>query len=167
MNENMDGLEAFKATLSAHQRREAYATTGAIYDVAKARYLFSINQHPDVRVSKECVDDLCKLMNMDYPALDVVDNLPAVHALTGVDDNYARDLKNDAPLLLVMHTNKDGRTEPLIIDGNHRLRHAFLHSRDFISVECLCAELALEAIQYRNPAHEPVYQTKPLQEAIE
>jgi hypothetical protein len=90
------------------------------------------------------VTSWCKMLGMDD---EKQISCTAVHFLTGVRDVDALDdsINLDFPIVVVEHTwgkGKEKGKQPLVIDGNKRLRKAFLEGQKTIKGYFLRAILA-------------------------
>lgn len=138
---NATELEAFKQTLPAEIRGEYFKWLITCYGVAEALFLITRKKIEPRDIS---VHEWCKALGMagELNKSDMCFNL-----LTGVNDNAALHPKinPDIPIIVVEHTwgrGKKKESSTLVIDGNKRLRRAFLDGRNTIKAYYLPEPLA-------------------------
>lgn len=134
-------LENFKLTLPEGIREECFKWINTYYDVTTALYIIKKRSLSTGNID---VPKWCKALGMDGPK-----NLESFSfsIMTGVTDSDALQDTVDIkyPIVIVEHVwgrgkNKDMST--LIIDGNKRLRRAFLDEIPTIQGYYLTADLA-------------------------
>lgn len=116
---------AFVATLPEDIRQEYFQHLGTTYCVPEALFIIS---KLNLETSDINVEEWAKGLGM---AGKRKSGIYAVNLLTGVadDDVFKDNINPSVPLIIVEHSFKDGRkkvTTALLIDGNKRLRRAFL-----------------------------------------
>lgn len=124
MKINEQRFQEFKLTLPEEIRDEVFCWLHSYYSVSKA--LFIIKEQ-NLEAGNLNVADWCKSLGMDGQRND-----NAIHLLNGVQDKdvIQEHIKpKEYPVIIVQHTwgrgkKKDSST--LVIDGNKRLRRAFL-----------------------------------------
>lgn len=135
-------LEKFRLTLPEGIQREQFHWLITRYCVATA--LFIIKQ-AELTPNNIIVKDWATALGMAGPQQE--EGSFSFNLFTGVTDTEAlRDMVNpDIPLIIVEHTFKAKRkTEmsTLVIDGNKRLRKAFLQGRENVKAYYLPKHLA-------------------------
>lgn len=126
---NLKEFMAFKATLPEDIREEWFRWLVTSYCIPRALYLI---QREKLEPKEIEVAAWAKAMGLAGPRKDPNAETFTINILSGVDDDDAMtdNIKpTEFPLIIVEHTFKDGRkkaSHTLIIDGNKRLRKAFL-----------------------------------------
>lgn len=134
MKINKAELEAFRLTLPEGIQKEYFSWLITCYCVPTA--LFIINKMK-LEPGNVNVKEWAKVLGMDGPLSEETDGSFRINILTGVQDKDAmRDMINpDIPIIVVEHEfgrGKKKETSTLVIDGNKRLRKAFLTGREQI-----------------------------------
>jgi hypothetical protein len=136
--------EAFLQTLPVDIRQECFTWLISRFDVPKA--LFLIHKH-NLEVGEIGVEAWAKGLGM-AGELELREGKTSwkINMLTGVtdDDAVKPHINPDIPVVIVEHTwgrGKQKESGPLLIDGNHRLRKAFLEKREKIKAYYLPKEL--------------------------
>ena len=155
---NSAKFAAFLETLPEHLQHECFEGCGDRYDIAKALFLV---QQFKLKIKWLDVKKWCKALDMDGP--EQQDSMK-INLLTGVDDVSAMlpSVNPDIPVIIAEHTYREKGTNqqdavPILIDGNKRLRKAFLTGIDKPKVYRLEAKLAKLAklARSRNIAFSP------------
>jgi len=138
---NATELEAFKQTLPPGIREEYFKWLITAYSVPRALFLV---QREKIESRDLNVDEWCKALGM---AGELNTSEMCFNLLTGVNDNEAMkpNINPDIPIVVVVHTwgrGKKKESSTLVIDGNKRLRRAFLAGRKTIKAYCLPEALA-------------------------
>ncbi len=124
----------FKASLPFHHGEEQFRCYTRVWDVARARYLIHLGQVP-VRYDYLEVAHFARLEGIDYPQPEnpspFRDKNRASTARSINDLRIARALETGEGLdltqpLIVIQVEDASTLQPLLIDGGHRLRYAFL-----------------------------------------
>lgn len=118
-------LEAFKQTLPTDLQKEVFCWLTHEYDIVAARFLIH-----KLSLPKRSIDVTAWATALGMAGPQNTDKL-SFNMITGVSDLDALKPEIDYthPLIIAEHTFKSGRkTEvtSLVIDGNHRLRKAFI-----------------------------------------
>lgn len=134
-------LEVFRATLPETERHERFEWLTAIYDVVMARFLI---QKEKLAAQKISVKSWAEAFGMGGP--ENQERL-SFNLLTGVSDGkaLAENIDPSIPIILIEHTFKSKRkteSTTLILDGNHRVRKAFLKGQPEIEAFYLPKELS-------------------------
>lgn len=124
----------FKAGLPFRHAEEQFRCYTRVWDVARARYLIHLGQVP-VRANHVDVAYFARLEGIDYPQPEnpspFRDKNQPSHGRSINDLRIARALETgegldlSQPLIVIQVEDSDG-PQPLLIDGGHRLRYAFL-----------------------------------------
>ena len=145
---------AFLETLPEHLRHESFEWGGNRYDIAKALFLV---QECGIKKTWLDVKKWSKALDMDSP--EQQDSMK-INFLTGVDDVSAMlpSVNPDIPVIIAEHTYREKETNqqdtvPILIDGNKRLRKAFLTGIDKLKVYRLEAKLAKLARSRKRRLH--------------
>lgn len=138
---NPQELEAFRAALPETERHEQFDWLRNTYDVVIARFII---QQQSLATKKVNVKAWAEAFGMSGP--ENQDKL-SFNILTGVSDEkaLADHINPTIPIIIIEHVFKSGRknqSSHIILDGNHRLRKAFLKGLPDIEAYYLPKELS-------------------------
>lgn len=127
MKIDKDEFEAFRLTLPEDIRNECFSWLRTCYCVPTALF---IAHKQELELGTLNVKTWCKALGMDGDRNDEAFNM-----LTGVADKDAMqpNINPEIPVVIVEHTFRSGRkmeSTTLVIDGNKRLRKAFLEGTE-------------------------------------
>lgn len=116
--------EKFKPSLPECVRDECFVWASVSYSVAKALFLAKILNLPLMNIP---VKDWAKQFGMDGPKDETGTRFNLLNGVTD-RDALAANVNYSIPLIFVEHSwgVRNRRTTSLLIDGNKRLRKAFL-----------------------------------------
>lgn len=142
MKIDQKALEEFRKTLPADIQHEVFNWLVTRYSIATA--LFLIKQE-GIDLGNVDVKQWCEALGMSGPRKP--DTELSFSLFNGVCDKDAMqpNINPDIPLILAEHSYKNGRkmeTTPLLIDGNKRLRKAFIEGREKLKAYYLPKKLA-------------------------
>ena len=145
MKIDMAEYEEFRKTLPEDIQNEVFKWIGSYYDVARALYLI---KREKLEVNSIKVMDWAKAFGMAGPLQDESDKVMYINIMTGVKDSEAmkENIKPEGyPIIIVEHEFGKGKKKEmtnLVIDGNKRLRKAFLTNMEKIGAYYLPVKLA-------------------------
>lgn len=139
MKINEQELDEFKKTLPEDIREERYRFFTNVYNVAKALFLI---KKQNLKLGQIDVRKWCEVMGMAGERND-----DEIHLLNGVNDADAMkdNINPSVPVVICEHTFGRGKKKEfvtIIIDGNKRLRKAFLTGHEKIPAYYLPEKLA-------------------------
>lgn len=145
MKIDQKALEEFRQTLPADIQYEVFNWLFARYSIATA--LFLIKQKR-IALETVVVKEWCEALGLVGPYKP--DN-NSYCLFNGVCDKEVMqpNINPDIPLIMVEHSYKKGlkmETIPLLIDGNKRLRKAFIEGREKLNAFYLPKNLAIFAL---------------------
>jgi hypothetical protein len=128
------GLEAFRATLSAHQRTEQFHFLTAHFDIVRARYLLSRLPRKPIEIPALEIAQTYGLNRRNGTRIGAPDaeGWRQVHgSLIQIDENYAagEGIDLEQPLIIATLSTRDQEAGFLVIDGWHRIRRAAIIGR--------------------------------------
>lgn len=137
-------FEEFCLTLPEDIRNEYFQWLITAYSVPRA--LFLIKKH-EIKVGSIDVVEWCKALGMAGERQKKDDNVLRINLLTGVKDDEAMqdNINPDYPIIIVEHTFGKGKkkeSSTLVIDGNKRLRKAYLNGLTKLKAYFLPEKLA-------------------------
>jgi hypothetical protein len=132
-------LEAFRQTLPKDLQEECFCYFSTQYDVCKALFIITKKNLATGTIN---VKEWCQALGMAGERND-----EAIHILNGVMDKEAMadQINPEHPIIIAEHTYGKGKKMkrvPLVIDGNKRLRKAFLTNLETIKAYYLPMTLA-------------------------
>lgn len=141
-------LREFAKTLPEGKREEIFIFLDRRYDIVKAKFLI---KQLDLKPVEAKVEDLAAKTYLDYPKGTKSAPILAIN----VDDRYIEEhfgtedkvIDLNEPLIFAVSSfgrGKDKSLGSILIDGNHRVRKAFL-----LGVETLQAYVLSEAVTKR------------------
>jgi hypothetical protein len=144
-------LEAFRAALPEEHQTEFFnGFFGTIqYDVITAKFLSQNSEVENLPVA-----EWAKNTMHDGPEEKTeADGTVRINLFSGVSDRELKEIwetvDTQRPIIFAIYTLDDGRQTVVLIDGNKRLRKAFLLKQETIPAICLTEEQSEAATTYR------------------
>lgn len=141
MKINQAELDAFKLTLPESIREEYFKWLITCYDIAKALFIIQRESLPKGEINVKVWAEATGL------AGEPIDDDKVIRLFNGVEDRKAMlpHIDTTIPIIIVEHVwgkGKKKETSTLIIDGNHRLRKAFLTKQETIGAYYIKKDLS-------------------------